>query len=158
MKIIHNLKDRVNRLVGIFIPKQDSGFIIDNNAAKPFNGIPAVDIHEIATVKASSNKNYFTTKTIALTTSSITVNIPNPTNNDLLILEFFDKKGNKVIPYNIKYYSYSSVKIYPFVSIGNDGEVRILYNNTINTNGDFCWFTEDGGSTVQVAFRREGYS
>lgn len=158
MKIIHNLKDRVNRLVGIFIPKQDSDFIIDNNVAKSFNGIPAVDIHEIATVKVSSNRDYFITKTIALTTSSITVNIPNPINNDFLILEFFDKKGNKVIPYNIEYYSYSSVKTYPFVSIGNDGKVRILYNNTINTNGAFCWFTEDGGSSVQVAFRREGYS
>lgn len=29
MKIIHNLKDKVNRLVGIFIPKQDSGSGID---------------------------------------------------------------------------------------------------------------------------------
>ena len=155
---IHNLKDRVNRLVGIFIPKQDSDFIIDDNTARSFNGIPAIDIHEVATIKASSNRNYFTPKTITLNSSNITVNIPNPTNTDYIIMEFFDKNGNKVIPYNIEYYSYSSVKTYPMVSISNDGKVRILYNNTINTNGAFCWFTEDSSPHIEVAFRRNGYS
>lgn len=49
MKIIHNLKDRVNRLVDIFIPKQDGGFIIDNNAARINPEFTIVTLNSIKT-------------------------------------------------------------------------------------------------------------